>query len=654
MRASAEKHISRGSQWEYGNLLACFSHACEWLCSRSQIWCARMDGTAMGASRMPNRPGLILVLATIIIGLLLCPNPIQAQDEQLTISAIEIRGNDFISDQEILSVMEGRAGDTFSLNTLSEDLGRISNLGWFTTEPEHILETFEGGVKVIILVEENPKFKGIRVSQNGPEVYPPAELALLFEMEEGAVINNSDVSKGLSGIERRYREDGYTAATVTDISVDEDGIIRIDVNEGVIAEIIVQGNTKTRSHIIMREMNTSVGDVFNAIIFRRDLERVYNLQLFEDIQPSFELNQNREVILFVNVVEARTGQIGFGAGYSSNDGFLGTLSYSERNFRGVGQRLTALAQIGGPSPDFSLSFYWPWIDDHRTSFSIDGFIFNETDRIRNTEDPDTVYPFELERRGGSVGVVRPMSEHVTLSLTMKFLDGSVTFLDEEGNPADPADIPDLSDNQWVTNRLIDGTTNTLMGRLAYDTRDFTLDPSQGAVASLQTSMIGHFMGGDYDAIKYELELRHFLPLTRHEEDISDLSPSRHRQNHVLAFRALYGGSTGDLPLIERYEVGGQYSVRGTRETAQSGDRMFLVNTEYRFPLGGNLGGALFFDAGTAAPPGEGFDFGNMLHTIGIGVRYRISFFGIAPIRLDYGYDLEEQEGQIVFGFGHLF
>jgi outer membrane protein insertion porin family len=123
---------------------------------------------------------------------------------------------------------------------------------------------------------------------------------------------------------------------------------------------------------------------------------------------------------------------------------------------------------------------------------------------------------------------------------------------------------------------------------------------------------------------------------------------------VIAFRLFYGGSTGDLPLIERYEIGGQNSVRGTEETAQSGDQAVLFNSEYRFPLGGNLGGAVFFDAGTAALPGDSINLDNMVKTIGIGVRYRISFFGIAPLRLDYGYDLDTNEGQIVFGFGQLF
>jgi outer membrane protein insertion porin family len=595
-----------------------------------------------------------LTLVAVFMGLLLMPLAAVAQEEQLTISAIEIRGNEYITDEEILGVMQGRAGEVFSLNTLSEDIGRIENLGWFATEPEHILEPFNDGVKVIIIVQENPVFGGVHFEQNGPGLFPQGDLALLFSLPSDKPINNGEVARGIAEIERKYREGGYTAATITDLSIGDDGVINISINEGVISNIIVQGNTKTRTHVIMRELNTQVGDVFKVDVFRRDLERIYNLQLFEDIKPSFELDENKQVVLYITVVEARTGQVGFGAGYSSNDGLLGTISYSERNFRGVGQRLTALGQIGGPNPDFQLSFYNPWIDRDHTSFSIEGFLFNESDRIRDPDDPDVVTPFELKRIGGSIGVVRPMNDTVTLSLTFKTLNGTVTFTDDEGNPLPPDQIPELSENEWVRSNLIDGTTNTFTSELAYDTRDFSLDPSQGALARAQLSMIGQFLGGDYDAFKYEVELREFLLLSGGTEDISDLSPNRFRENHVLAVRILYGGSTGDLPLIERFEMGGQYTVRGTEETAQSGDTALLFNSEYRFPVGGNLSGAVFFDAGTAAPPGEGLDFGNMLTTVGIGVRYRIPFFGIAPIRLDYGWDLDEGKGRIVFGFGQLF
>jgi outer membrane protein insertion porin family len=608
-----------------------------------------------GVEGIMNRLITLLLVTLIIAGAILAARPAFAEgEEQLMITAIELRGNESVTDQEILAVMQGRAGDIFSLNTLSLDLAAIEDLGWFASEPEHILEPFEGGVKVIIVLVENPAFVGVSIEQTGPGIYPKAELALLFSCVPGETINNNDVAQGLQAIERRYRDDGYTAATISEINVGDDGIISISVNEGVISDIQVQGNTKTHTNVILREVNTKIGEVFNAVTFRRDLERIYNLQLFEDIQPTFQLDDNLQVVLVITVVEARTGQMGFGGGYSSNDGLLASISYSESNFRGLGQRLSGMGQFGGPNPDFNISFYNPVIDSQKTSFTIEGYMLSETDRIRTGENAEDVQRFTIERVGGTTGIVRPLSEYVSLALSLQVLNGSVTWEDENGNSLPEDQIPDVDTIEWINRGLIDGTTNSLTAKLAYDTRDFSFDPSMGTMASFQPTMIGQILGGDFDAFKYEFEFRYYFPLGSDQQNIEELSPTHDRSVNVLATRLFYGTSSGDLPLIERFKVGGQYSVRGTKETSQSGPEALIFNAEYRFPLGGNLGGAIFFDAGTAAELGSNLSLDNMLSTVGIGIRYRIAFFGIAPIRLDYGYDLDSGEGQIVFGFGQLF
>ncbi|MBU1024152.1 BamA/TamA family outer membrane protein, partial [bacterium] len=80
----------------------------------------------------------------------------------------------------------------------------------------------------------------------------------------------------------------------------------------------------------------------------------------------------------------------------------------------------------------------------------------------------------------------------------------------------------------------------------------------------------------------------------------------------------------------------------------------LMNAELRFPIITNLSGAAFVDSGTAAPLSGELDFGNLVTSIGLGIRYRIPFFGIAPLRLDYGWDIDAGTGRISFGFGQLF
>ena len=194
MTAWSGSRFARSGQQKNGRLPAYILSARELLISIPEIFSCPCARKRTGEEGMAFRFVLTTTLLAVIIGFLTMPKAVLAQDDQLMIAAIEIRGNEYITDQEILSVMEGRAGDVFSLNTLSDDLARIEDLGWFSSEPAHILEPFDSGVKIIILVVENPMFVGVQITQQGPGLFPPAELALLFDLPEDQVMNNHDKS----------------------------------------------------------------------------------------------------------------------------------------------------------------------------------------------------------------------------------------------------------------------------------------------------------------------------------------------------------------------------------------------------------------------------------------------------------------------------
>ena len=597
------------------------------------------------------------IAVIIAAAVLAVPTAAWAQDDGgessgggLIIKAIEIRGNEKISDRKILGVMKGRAGSEFSANVLFDDLNKIKEMGYFRATPTQIKEPLEGGVKIIIIVEENPNFAGFQAQITGVPIYTPEEVSDTFFREYtlpvGEIINNNYLIKAYKAIEvSMYRDKGYTAASITSAEVGDDGMVRVIIHEGIIHSITVEGLHKTKDHVILREVELKEGDIFNAGILRDNLQKVYNLQLFQDIEVDFGVTEDREVDLIIIAEEARTGQLGFGAGYSTEDGLLATFSYSELNFRGVGQRLQGNAQIGGPDPDYALSFFNPRIDDKNTSLSIEGYTTNTTKRERSVDDPDVFTRYTTGRKGGSAGIIRYFSNDLSLHVNLRFLAGDIEVT--EGPP-----LQDIS--EFARRGLIDGTSNAINARITHDTRDFIFDPSRGTRFSIGTTWFGGVLGGDFNALKYEAEYSHYFLLNKSDEKDFTISPTRFRENHVIAFRLLGGASTGDLSLMDRFEVGGAMSLRGSDVAVQTGDKALLFNAEYRFPVMNNMSAAVFFDCGTASPPGESLSFENLVNCVGGGIRYHIPFFGVAPIRLEYGYDITNGEGQFVFGFGQLF
>jgi outer membrane protein insertion porin family len=120
----------------------------------------------------------------------------------------------------------------------------------------------------------------------------------------------------------------------------------------------------------------------------------------------------------------------------------------------------------------------------------------------------------------------------------------------------------------------------------------------------------------------------------------------------------------DLPIFERYFLGGINSIRGfaersigprepsdcsTDENGQTvctstdvvgGERSLVINAEILFPIMEEYGirGVAFFDMGNAVGDVESFNFSSMRRSVGAGVRW-MSPFG--PLRVELGFPLKK-------------
>jgi outer membrane protein insertion porin family len=131
------------------------------------------------------------------------------------------------------------------------------------------------------------------------------------------------------------------------------------------------------------------------------------------------------------------------------------------------------------------------------------------------------------------------------------------------------------------------------------------------------------------------------------------------------------GDTLDVPVYEKYFLGGQDSIRGYDNNGQvgppnGGTVFYIFNTEFRFPIAREkrhtiIQGAFFFDMGNdwnnlndiSMQVGSST---NQLKTgAGFGIRFTTPAF---PIRLDWGYGFNhksgEQVSQLYFTIGNLF
>ena len=111
----------------------------------------------------------------------------------------------------------------------------------------------------------------------------------------------------------------------------------------------------------------------------------------------------------------------------------------------------------------------------------------------------------------------------------------------------------------------------------------------------------------------------------------------------------YYGNSSEVPLFDRFFIGGSRSVRGfsNRDIGPvdfnniplGGDTMAYGNLELTFPIMERVRGAVFTDAGFLDASAFHYEdaYNELNAAAGVGLRLNLP---IGPLRLDYGYSLQ--------------
>ena len=557
-------------------------------------------------------------------------NMVEAEN-QGKITAIVVEGNENISKDLIISQITSNLGDVFSKENIEKDMKAVYDLGYFK-DVKIKLEAFRDGYKVIFTVVENLPIKEINIK--GDTVVSVEEMREVMVLREGQIFCQKILKNDLDRISQLYKDRGYLLISIKDINFDEEGKLWINISEGRLEKIVIEGNDKTKEKVITREINIKPGDLFDFEKVKKSLQKIYNLGYFEDVTMKLEPGSEEDVVvLVIKVIEKDTGKFGIGAGYNSEEGLIGFASIEEMNLFGGGQKVEAKLELGGRTT-YKVSFLEPWLANTTTSLGFD--VYDTTTHQEDKEGEEIIAEYDEVKLGGRLIFGRKISDSINLGLELK----------TERVNYDPISGTLPEDTN-------EGLTNSLMPTFSYDTRDNVFDPTSGWYHSLSIEKAGGFLGGDYDFTKYNLTLRTYLS-TDFFKDIFSIGGFKKITDNlskgVLAFRAMGGMADTDLPSFAEYQVGGMNTIRGYDSGEFSGDKSLVFNAEYRFPLAENFQAVLFVDWGQAWDIEESIDFADLKFGRGVGVRFDTP---IGPIRLDYGIN-EEGIGKTYFSIGHTF
>lgn len=562
-----------------------------------------------------------------------------------TITKQIIEGNVTVPEAEIAAALKTKPGMQFTEAGLSEDLSAIYDLGWFyDLRPE--FKTVPEGVQVIYHVMENPVYQ--KTDVEGNTVLNKQRVASFFDLEQGQIANLKDINKCVQKLEEEYRSNGYILARVTDVHMEKDGTLKVAVNEGIVEGFKVKGNVKTKDYVVTREMKLKKGEPFNAKAARRSMQRVYNLGYFEDV--NIKLNPGREpngVEVEISVVEMNTGTFGIGAGYSNADGFVGMVSIGDKNFRGIGDKINLRWEFGGEdNKNYDFSYTRPWLDDKETSATIN--LYDITNEYADYNiDGDEIARYDKKRRGQEITFSRRThNEFISNYITIKNRD-DIYKGEADGYEGDENQYYEDKFNQsskyesWMPKTAAErrkenfGVTRSITFGRVYDSRDNIYDPHEGKRIGYSVEWAGG-MGGGFDFTKWTADWRYYF---------------RAGGESVWALNLGAGYASGDMPLSQRFTMGGSDTLRGYEDDQFRGNSMLKATLEYRFPIVKKVQGVLFTDNGYAWDKRheDEFDMGLLKNSYGVGLRINSP---LGPVKLDYGYG--EDGGKFHFSFGGQF
>ncbi len=281
------------------------------------------------------------------------------------VAALDVEGNDHVVSEHILGVIRTAVGETLSREQLQSDVEAIYALGFLFVDIN--LTSIGGGVGVTFIVRENPVVETVTFSGN--EIYSDEELLKLVFTTPGNVFNRVFFRHDLDRIQEKYHKDGYVMVKIADVQV-LDGNVTVQVVEPKVGNIIIQGNRKTKTNVIAREIKMQRGDPFNATILRHSINKLQNKGFFEDVNVGFEPGETpEETDIILTVIEQKTGKIGLSVSHGTESGWSGGLTYTDTNWKGLGH----VGEVGfetGDNEQYWISYSEPYMDSKHYAWKV--------------------------------------------------------------------------------------------------------------------------------------------------------------------------------------------------------------------------------------------------------------------------------------------
>ena len=574
-----------------------------------------------------------------------------------TIKKIGFVGNEYFSErdlQKIITTSEGcwycilTDSDTYDPDRVAYDKELLRRFytkqGFADFEIKAVdseLSPQKDAFFITFVIEEGPRYTlgDVAFNSNLPGT-DAKKLQKIVDTESGDLYNSEAVENSIDDVINTLGDSGFAFVDVDPTLQRNKKEQTIDltytISEGprvYIERINIEGNLRTLDKVIRREFRVVEGDPYSTSKLQRSEQRLRNLGFFEDVQIATARGSAPDkIIINLNVEEKSTGEVTFGAGFSTVDGPLADFGIRERNLLGKGQDLRLRGTLAAERSQIDIGFTEPYFLGRDVSAGFDVF--------RTTQDLRQESSFDRQTTGGRLRFGYALTENLRQDVYYSYQQTEVTDVDNNAS-------------RFIRDQEGENITSLVGQSLTYDRLDNRLTPTQGYYARLNLDVAG--IGGDSEFVRPEVRAaayHSFAP--QWTLMLRGTGGYVHALNDRIQIQDRFFLGGRDMRGFDNAGIGPRDTTTGD---ALGGNVYYTGTTELMFPLGlpDDLGfrGAVFVDAGSLLDVDENgpevSDEGSVRAAAGVGLAWGSPF---GPVRLDFAQAFlkEDQDVEETFRF----
>ncbi|HVU23627.1 MAG TPA: outer membrane protein assembly factor BamA, partial [Opitutus sp.] len=359
------------------------------------------------------------------------------EGERVKIAGVRFAGNEHVKAKHLRHEMETKKWWMFSwlLGTgrfkddeFEDDLDKLRDYyrerGYLDVQipEEKVIFAYPkpGRLILTINISEGRQYHIGEITFTGNKLHPSALLRRVVRQRSGMIFSPSKLDKDVERIQDFYGHDGYLDTYVRLERKPNIATGNIDIAYNIeesdkfhVESIEIDGNTKTKSTVIVRELVLGPGDVFDTVRMKISKLRLENTRFFDDVSVTpQETNIPGRRNLRVSVKEGRTGNLSFGAGFSSLERATVFAELSQGNFdlfnrrslfQGAGQKFRLKLSVGTLSSEIAMNFEEPWLFQQQLAVGFE--VFRTSSEYNSTYYTEIDSGFEVYLRKHLFGLL---------------------------------------------------------------------------------------------------------------------------------------------------------------------------------------------------------------------------------------------------------